>query len=245
MCLIVFAWQIVPASPLIAVANRDEFHARPTAPAAWWDDQPNIFAGRDLQAGGSWMGITREGANGSRFAALTNIRAPHTLKADAPSRGALVADFLKGDLSPQEYVAALAPVADAYNGFNLLVGDRQTLIWYSNQNQDDVRNGQPLVPGVYGISNAALDTRWPKIVKTKAQFSSLLCQCAPDEAFFEMMSDTACAPDVRLPDTGVDLALERVLSAVCIESPGYGTRSSTLVRLRGDGAAVLSERVIC
>lgn len=244
MCLIVFAWSLVPGTPLVACANRDEFYERPTAPARWWEDQPNIYAGRDLEAGGSWMGITREGPCGSRFAALTNIRAPHLMKDDAPSRGPLVSEYLASCCTPQEYVASIAAKADQYNGFNLLVGDRNTLIWYSNHYRDDPRNGQPLGPGVYGLSNAGLDSRWPKVVRTKAQFCSLLCQGAPDEAFFEMMRDTACAPDSHLPDTGVELELERMLSAVCIESPAYGTRSSTLVRLYADQPAVLQEQVI-
>ncbi|SHM65621.1 Uncharacterized conserved protein, contains NRDE domain [Duganella sacchari] len=246
MCLIVFAWQVVPAVPLIAAANRDEFYQRATAPAAPWPEHPQIFAGRDLQAGGSWMGITQPGDDGgpSRFAAITNIRAPSEHKDQAPSRGQLVADYLAGSLSPQEYVAAIRPTADQYNGFNLVLGDRDTLIWYSNKGDNDARNGQPLAPGVYGLSNALLDAPWPKVLKTKAQFASLLCLGAPDEAFFEMLSDTAPAPDLRLPETGVPRDLERVLSAVRIESPSYGTRTSTVVKLYKDAPATLHEMLV-
>ncbi|HYD95775.1 MAG TPA: NRDE family protein [Noviherbaspirillum sp.] len=240
MCLIVFAWQVVPGIPLLAAGNRDEFYERPTAPAAWWSDHPHVFAGRDLRSGGSWMGVTREG----RFAAVTNIRAPSEKRSDAPSRGALVADYLSGIASPLQYVEDLAPRAGQYNGFNLLVGNREQLVWYSNGAPDDERNGKPLAPGVYGLSNGSLDNPWPKVVKTKAQFASLLCQGAPEDAYFEMLTDTARAPDCRLPRTGVNLEWERVLSAVCIESPEYGTRSSTFVRLCDSNPPVLRERVL-
>ncbi|HEV7815641.1 MAG TPA: NRDE family protein [Janthinobacterium sp.] len=249
MCLIVFAWQVIPQVPLIAAANRDEFYARAAAPAANWSEHPQVYAGRDLQAGGSWMGITRGldgdiAASGSRFAAITNIRSPDDRRADAPSRGALVADYLAGDMTPQEYIARIGPGSEVYNGFNLVLGDRSTLIWFSNRGQGDARNGQPLAPGIYGLSNALLDAPWPKVLKTKAQFASLLCQGAPDEAYFEMLSDTTRAPDSRLPETGVPLDLERILSAVCIESPGYGTRSSTVVKLYANGPGELHELLI-
>lgn len=246
MCLIVFAWRVIPAVPLVAAANRDEYYQRATAPAAAWPEHPQIYAGRDLQAGGSWMGITQPVLEGgpSRFAAITNIRAPSEHRDDAPSRGHLVADYLAGSMTPQEYVAAIRADAGAYNGFNLVLGDRDTLIWYSNKGDDDPRNGKPLEPGVYGLSNALLDAPWPKVLKTKAQFASLLCLGAPDEAFFEMLSDTTPAPDQRLPETGVALELERMLSAVRIESPSYGTRTSTVVKLYSDAPATLHELLV-
>lgn len=246
MCLIVFAWKVLPAVPLVAAANRDEFYQRATAPAACWPEHPQVFAGRDLQAGGSWMGITHptECGNGARFAAITNIRAPSEHRDDAPSRGQLVADYLAGCMSPQAYIDALRARASAYNGFNLVIGDRDTLIWYSNRGDADPRNGKPLEAGVYGVSNALLDAPWPKVLKTKAQFASLLCLGAPDEAFFEMLSDTTPAPDQRLPETGVPLEVERVLSSVKIESPGYGTRTSTVVKLYADATATLQEVLI-
>jgi len=156
----------------------------------------------------------------------------------------LVADYLAGCMTPAEYVDAIRAGAGAYNGFNLVLGDRDTLIWFSNRGEDDPRNGKPLEPGVYGLSNALLDAPWPKVVKTKAQFASLLCLGAPDEAFFEMLADTAPAPDQRLPETGVPLDLERMLSAVRIESPSYGTRTSTVVKLYADAHATLHEMLI-
>jgi uncharacterized protein with NRDE domain len=240
MCLIVFAWQLMPSTPLIAAANRDEFYERPAAPAGWWDDHPDIYAGRDLQAGGTWMGVTRC----SRFAAITNIRAPKEFRTDAPSRGHLVKDYLASNLTPQEYIEDISQEAVEYNGFNLLVGNRNTLIWYSNRGQANPRNGQPLSPGIYGLSNGLLNDPWHKVVKTRAQFGSLLCTSAPEEAYFDMLGDTALAPDTHLPSTGVDIPTERMLSAVCIHSPGYGTRTSTLVRMHAEGGASLKEVTI-
>ncbi|KQZ28103.1 NRDE family protein [Duganella sp. Root1480D1] len=273
MCLIVFAWQVVPGVPLIAAANRDEFYDRDTTPAAPWPDAPHIYAGRDLKAGGSWMGITRPAEDGdaapqpmpraecggahapptggaaagaaaggpSRFAAITNVRNPQEHNPLAPSRGQLVAGFLAGVMTAQEYVAQIAAGAGAYNGFNLVLCDGKELVWYSNKGNDDPRNGMPLEPGIYGLSNALLDSAWPKVLKTKAQFASLLCLGAPEDAYFEMLSDTTRAPDLRLPETGVPLELERLLSAVKIESPNYGTRSSTVVKLYSDAPAQLHE----
>lgn len=240
MCLIVFAWQIVPNLPLVAAGNRDEFYDRPARPADWWEDHPQIYAGRDLRGGGTWMGITREG----RFAAITNVRAPTEKRSDAPTRGALVAEYLAGRMTPQEYIEVISTDAARYNGFNLLIGDRDSLVWYSNTALDDERNGKPMAPGVYGLSNGALDTPWPKVLRTKAQFSSLLCQGAPKDAYLEMLADTTQAQDSCLPKTGVSLEWERLLSAVCIESPTYGTRSSTLVMIDEDAGAVLHERQI-
>lgn len=240
MCLIVFAWQVIPGTPLIAAANRDEFYNRPAAPAAWWEDHPQIYAGRDLQGGGTWLGVTRDG----RFAALTNIRAPSEKRSDAPSRGALVANYLAGHATALEYVDEIAVNADNFNGFNLLVGDCNQLVWFSNGKKDDPRNGRPLAPGIYGLSNDLLDSPWPKVVRTKAQFASLLCQGAPEEAFFEMLTDTTRASDCRLPKTGVGMEMERLLSAVCIESPTYGTRASTVVQLHDNNVVVLNERAI-
>lgn len=240
MCLIVFAWQLVPGAPLVAAGNRDEYYARPAAPAGWWDDHADVYAGRDLQAGGTWLGITRRG----RFAALTNIRNPGDRREDAPSRGALVADYLAGALSPTQYVQELRASAERYNGFNLLVGDREQLVWYSNRGDADERNGKPLAPGLYGLSNALLDTPWPKVVRCKAEFASLLCQGAPDDAFFDMLSDTTVPTDCRLPKTGVSLDMERLLAPVLIRSPEYGTRVSTLVKLYACGSTVLTEKPV-
>lgn len=246
MCLIVFAWQVMPSTPLMAAANRDEFYARPAKPAHWWQDCPDIYAGRDMEGGGTWMGI-RNGGNdpaSSRFAAVTNVRAPHLMKPRETTRGRLVSDFLASNLTPQEYVADIKKDAHKYNGFNLLVGDTKTMIWFSNCGYGRALNGKPLAPGIYGLSNALLDDPWPKVVHTRAQFASLLWQQAPREAYFEMLSDTTPAPDALLPDTGIDREWEKSLSSVCIVLPEYGTRASTLARLHDDEPPVLVERVI-
>jgi uncharacterized protein with NRDE domain len=273
MCLIVFAWRVVPGVPLIAAANRDEYYDRASAAAAPWEENPQVIAGRDLKAGGSWMGVTRPegpdcqwpahvsplrarcaggalapientGKAPSRFAAITNIRAPHDYDPHAPSRGMLVSNFLSATMSARDYVEQIRPGARAYNGFNLVLCDGEELVWFSNRGDADPRNGQPLGPGVYGLSNALLDSPWPKVVRTKAQFASLLCLGAPEDAYFEMLSDTTRAPDQRLPETGVPLERERQLSSVKIESPDYGTRTSTVVKLYAEAPAVLHEVVI-
>lgn len=237
MCLIVFAWKMLPQSPLLLAANRDEFFMRPTQPAAWWDDHPHVFAGRDLQAGGTWLGVDRIG----RVAALTNVRNGRLPQAERRSRGELVANFLAADVPARDYVDQVREQANDYNGFNLIVGDADGLYWVSN---DDPVSFRALEPGIYGLSNGSLDTPWPKVVRAKAQFASLLCQAAPDDAYFDMLSDTTPAADSRLPDTGVSLEWERLLSPICIESEHYGTRASSLVRVHGDGRAELHERVI-
>ncbi len=250
MCLIIFAWQIVPDHPFFAVANRDEYYARPSAPAAWWDDHPAVFAPRDLQSGGTWLGMAKLGNEnkGYKFAALTNVRDGTPAREEAPSRGYLVSDFLIGNESVENYLQLIANRADEFNGFNLLLGEvsdeKQELSWFSNRNTANSKNGQLLTPGIYGLSNGALDAPWPKVCKTKAELASLLCQRAPQEAYFEMLSNTLPAPDHRLPDTGVSLELERMLSATCIESERYGTRSSALLTLTHNFEMGYHERVL-
>ena len=245
MCLIVFAWHVMPGVPVIAAANRDEYYDRPATPAAPWPGHPHVIAGRDLRGGGSWMGVTADGPNGPKFAALTNIRGPLERRENAPTRGDLVAGFLSGTLDAADYLAQVIARGDVYNGYNLVLGDRDRLYWYSNRGGGDPRNGKPLEPGrIYGISNGLLDAPWPKVLRTKAQFASLLCQGAPEDAYFEMLADTTRAPDLRLPETGMPIEVERMLSPVCIESPGYGTRTSTVVKLYRVGEPELHERVL-
>jgi len=247
MCLIVFAWKLLPCVPLMVAANRDEYYERPSAAAAWWEDHPQIYAGRDLQSGGTWLGIRspqREAGPATKFAAVTNVREPAGQRADARSRGELVADFLSSDMSAQDYIASLRPHMNDYNGFNLLLNDGEEMRWFSNRNTDHARNGQALPPGIYGVSNAALDTCWHKVVKTKAEFGSLICQLAPEDAFFEMLGNTTEAPDCRLPDTGVSFEVERMLSAPCIVSPDYGTRVSTLLKMYPDHPAEFHEKLL-
>lgn len=231
MCLILVGWQVHPAYPLVVAANRDEFHARPTAPAAFWDDDARVFGGRDLEAGGTWLGATRDG----RFAALTNVREPGATKGKR-SRGELTARFLLDQQAAQIYAEALTP--GDYSGFNLLLGDRETLAYVSNRDPGH----QILNPGVYGLSNHRLDTPWPKLLKARENFSRALDRLPDETAFFELLADRSIEADDRLPDTGVPLAWERLLSAVFVQSPDYGTRASTLLLRNAAGDMVLYEK---
>lgn len=232
MCLILVAWQAHPDYPLVVAANRDEFFVRPTAPAAFWPEQPGLLAGRDLEAGGTWLGITKTG----RFAALTNYRDPASHKAEAPSRGRLVADFLACDQSIDSYLDALSPAE--YNGFNLLLGDGKRLVAFSNITMER----HELAPGVYGLSNALLDTPWPKVGSGKTALTAALA-ALPDEALLSrLLKDDTIHPDAALPSTGVPLDWERLLSAAFIRGPGYGTRCSTVVKVGSPGTASFDEQ---
>lgn len=232
MCLIIFAWRPDHATPLIVAANRDEFYARPSLPLAAWPEAPQVHAGRDLEAGGTWLGV---GADG-RFAALTNIRNPHQPPA-RKSRGELVARFLTGEMPIDQYLADVVGRSLEYAGFNLLIGNRQEL-WHYNT-QETAPN--PLAAGVYGLSNAGLDTPWPKLVKAKAALTEVLDDPQP-QALLALLGDPQTAPFGDLPDTGVGLATESLLSSVFIASPTYGTRASTALIVQADGSRVMVER---
>ena len=232
MCLILFSYKQHPDLPLVVLANRDEFLARPTREAHWWEEE-NILAGKDLKAGGSWLGVSR----GGRFAALTNVREPHNIKADAPSRGALVTDFLTSAISPEAYLDQIAAKGQAFNGFNLLVADHDSLWYYGNRGEAP----QPLSPGVYGLSNALLDTPWPKLETGKEALANWLVKPNEQEAF-NILQDPHIYPDERLPATGVPLEWERGLSARFIRMENYGTRCSTLLRIDAKGGISFSER---
>lgn len=232
MCLIVFAWRPRHAQPLIVAANRDEFYARPTSPLARWPHAPHVHAGRDLEAGGTWLGV---GANG-RFAALTNIRDPHQ-PPSRKSRGELVAGFLSCEMSIDDYLSDVVRRSLDYAGFNLLIGNTHEL-WHFNARETEA---VMLAPGVYGLSNAGLDTPWPKVLKAKAALSEVLDDPQP-EALLAILSDAQTAPFAELPDTGVGLATESLLSSVFIASPSYGTRASTALIVQADGTRVMVER---
>ena len=231
MCLILVGWQAHPAYPLVVAANRDEFHARPTAPAAFWDEDAQVFGGRDLEAGGTWLGATR----GGRFAAVTTVREPGAARGRC-SRGELTARFLLDQQAALAYAEALTP--DDYSGFNLLLCDRETLVYVSNRDPGH----QILKPGVYGLSNHRLDTPWPKLLKARERFSRALDRLPDETAFFELLADCSIEADERLPDTGVPLAWERLLSAAFVQSPDYGTRASTLLLRNAAGDMVLHEK---
>ncbi len=231
MCLIVVGWRVHPDYPLVVAANRDEFYVRPTAIAARWPDAPQIIGGIDLEAGGTWLGITESG----RFAAVTNVREPNMAKA-ASSRGALTRDFLLADLPAGDYAAQIE--GSHYAGFNLLLSDGESLLYCSN------RDGEPraLPPGIYGLSNHLLDSPWPKLVQARQRFTAALQHLPEEAAFFELLADQTIVEDDKLPQTGVPLEWERLLSAVFVKSENYGTRASTLLRQRSDGTLKLHEQ---
>lgn len=236
MCVLFIAYRKHPRHPLIVLANRDEFYDRPTAPAAKWDDHPQVTAGRDLVAGGTWLGI----ADAGRFAAVTNFRDPHRPNGSV-SRGRLVADFLFGETAAEEYISTVALEAENYSGFNLVVADREDLYYFSNA------AGEPperLAPGIYGLSNHLLNTPWPKVSSGLAAFEQLIeNEEISKEAAFALLADETLAADSELPETGIGIEKERLLSSIFIRSSIYGTRSSTLVLAGGDGNLELNERV--
>ena len=232
MCLIVFAWRPGHALPLLVAANRDEFHARPSLPLARWEDAPQVYAGRDLEAGGTWLGVGAQG----RFAALTNIRDPGQPQG-LRSRGELTAAYLKGALPPADYLRSLIERLGDYSGFNLLAGDARQLL-YLNSRDGEV---QALPAGLYGLSNARLDTPWPKLQRAKQALAA--CLDHPDSArLLALLADPQPADDGQLPDTGVGLATERLLSSVFIASANYGTRASTALLVAADGRQEIRER---
>ncbi len=236
MCLLLLALKSHPVYKLVIAANRDEFYDRPTAPASFWDDRPDILGGRDLRAGGTWFGITKKG----RVAAITNYRDPASIKSNAPSRGELVSDFLTGDEKPEEYLASLDLKAGGYNGFNLIVGTKDQICWYSNCGNGTLS----LIPGIYGVSNHLLDTPWPKVSQGKTALVEILSnKTAPfPERLFEMLLDRSIPDDDNLPDTGVGLEWERLLSPIFIASPNYGTRSSTILLIDQNDHVTFMER---
>jgi len=235
MCLILFAWRAHPEYRLIVAANRDEYFRRPAAPAAFWDDAPGLLAGRDLEAGGTWLGITVQG----RFAALTNYRNPADKMSIAPSRGGLVGDFLAATTKPEAYVAKIAARAQEYNGFSLLVGDQESLLFLSNRGDGVAK----VKPGVHGLSNHLLDTPWPKVEKGKARFAALLEKPFDAEAMLELLDDSQPAANHLLPSTGVSLEMEERLSSIRIAAAGgYGTRCSTVLCMGENGKIEFLER---
>ncbi len=236
MCLILFAYRVHPKYKLIIAANRDEFYERPTEPVHFWEDYPQILAGRDLLQMGTWMGVTKEGS----FAALTNYRDPRENTEGKRSRGELVGGFLKNKLHPGEYMAKVANHRDLYPGYNLLTGNTKELYYYSNI-ENVVKS---LEPGIYGVSNHLLNTEWPKVKRGKEGLGKIVNGSRDDleEQLFVLLQNAAPAPEDELPKTGVSLKWERVLSPMFIKSEGYGTRSSTVL-LMNDEEIHLSERV--
>jgi len=234
VCLIALAWKVRADLPLVVAANRDEWRERPTQPAQWWADRPHVLAGRDLQAGGTWMGVTSEG----RFAAVTNFRDPSDKRSTARSRGELVTDFLAGTESAARFLSNLSARDHEYNGFNLIVGDGLTLLYYGSR-EGHVRG---LERGVYGLSNHLLDEPWPKVTLARREMQAAIEEPDPLPRLFDMLSSGAVASDVQLPQTGVGVAWERRLSAALITGEDYGTRSSTVLALSAEGETIFEER---
>ncbi len=236
MCLIVFAYNAHPSYQLILAANRDEFYERPSSPADFWEDAPQILAGKDLKEGGTWLGITREG----KFAAITNYRDPAAFKINAQSRGKLVRNFLCGNQSANKYLENISQQSDKYNGYNLILRDNEGLYIFSNRGEK-----QKLGAGIYGLSNHLLDTPWPKILRAKKKLKVTLKEkgAALEDALFAILSSSHVAPDDKLPATGVGREWERLLSPIFIKSPGYGTRSSTILLLGKNKRVKFVEKV--
>lgn len=236
MCLLVFAWNVHPRYRLIFAGNRDEFHDRPAAPMAWWDDQPDVLGGRDLQAGGTWLAVSRRG----RFGVVTNYRDMQRAPPGAPSRGLLIPRYLAGKLNGAQFVEQLRTSAADHGGFSLLLADERTMVYASNRAPEFQRE---LRTGIYGLSNHLLDTPWPKLELTRARFERLIASDEPSlTALFEMLNDREPAADHLLADTGAGPEWERLLSSPFIVNERYGTRSSTVVRIGRDGRVEIRER---
>lgn len=243
MCLILTGWRTHPTLALVVAANRDELYERPAAALDWWADDPRVLAGRDLSdsGGGTWLGVAR----GGRFAAVTNVRAPGDARAGSSSRGQLASRYLRGEQTPKQFLDELATHDSRFNGFNLLVSDLRTLWWHSNRAPRDAPH--PVASGIHGLSNAALDTPWPKVRTGVAAFAAVLMADdgdpeSPLGPYFEVLADRTQAPDDVLPDTGIPLEWERLVSSAFISSPVYGTRCSTVLRVRHDGSFDFTER---
>lgn len=237
MCLIVLAIHQHSQRPLLVAANRDEFYRRPSAAAEFWPEDRHILGGRDLQGQGTWLAVSRSG----RWAAVTNVRNPRDMQPGRRSRGWLVRDYLLGNENPAEYLGALQREAEAYPGFNLLVGDGPAVWYFSSRGAADP---QRLQPGIYGLSNALLNTPWPKVQSARTALADLLRAADPPAApeLFALLADEQCAADAELPSTGVSLEWERTLSPRFIRSADYGTRCSTVFSLLPSGALEFRER---
>lgn len=236
MCLILLAYKSHHQYPFILAANRDEFYDRPALPVGYWHDNPSILGGRDLEKMGSWLGITRNG----RFAAITNYRDPSRLRTDVRSRGEVVSEFLNGTDSPLEYLDRIKEKREMYNGFNVIVGDVAGCFYYSNV----TNTVEEVTPGIHGLSNHLLNTPWPKVVRGKEKLEQTVeDKNFPDkDRLFEILADSQKANDQELPNTGVGIQRERMMSPIFIESPDYGTRSSTVLLINNQNHVLFIER---
>lgn len=233
MCLIVFAWKTHPDYQLVLTANRDEFHRRPSQALHYWPDDSDILAGRDLQAGGTWLAAHRQG----RFATVTNYREQQKFNRKYASRGALVTDFVTSDASAGSFTASLD--GGDYAAFSLLASDGDELYYVSNRGDAPAR----LDPGIYGLSNASLDTPWPKVQRCRDGLHALVeADRINSTSLFRLMADRTCASAADVEAGHLPFELARALTAPFIVSPDYGTRCSTAMLWSNDGKIELSER---
>jgi uncharacterized protein with NRDE domain len=238
MCLVLIAWHVHPRYPLIVAANRDEFYARPTLPAHRWPGASGMIAGRDLEAGGSWMGVDAAG----RFAAITNFRELERGPANVRSRGELVTEYLLGDAAAERYLAELAERANHYRGYNLLIAAGGALYCASNRGAPIRR----LPPGLHGISNGPLDSDWPKVDRGRRLLARAVDRPEPSpQRLFELLRDRTRPADEALPDTGIGLECERLLATIAIDGNmmgrDYGTRAASILLLDAQGRGRFTE----
>ena len=235
MCLIVLAYKYVPGIPLFFAGNRDEFYDRPTEKAHIWNTKPKMIAGKDLKAGGTWLGLTVNG----KIAAITNHRNMNQNKPDAPSRGHIVKDALTSSNTTEHYLQELKSEAQEYNGFNLITGSREKLFYFSNQTMQI----KELKPGIYALSNALLNTPWPKAEWAKDQFKQILDSGEHSTSrCFSILKNEDTYPVKKLPETGLSSEMEKAVSAVFIKTEEYGSRCSTVVKLLNDHTFYFEER---
>lgn len=233
MCLMAFAYKQHPQYPLIVISNRDEFYARPSQSAHCWEDEPSIYAGRDLQSKGTWLGVSKNG----RFAAVTNFRDPSRPDIGEKSRGTLVHHFLTAE-STAQFIEMLKKSKDQYGGYNFIGYDGETMMHYNNIYDE----GGEIEPGVHSISNATLNTPWPKTIFAAEQLSKNLSNCSVHQ-LKTLLENRTIAKDSRLPSTGVGIHLERILSAPFVQMNGYGTRSSATVLFHHHESITFVERL--
>ncbi len=234
MCLCLFAVNAHDEFPFILIANRDEFRTRPASKAALWEDQPNVLAGKDLQGMGTWLGMNKSG----KIAFLTNYRHPDYFNRKGPTRGTLVSNFLTSERNGKEYLDSIQKPKE-YNGFNLVVGSPDELFYYSNV-EGKVK---PINPGVHGLSNAFLNTSWPKVDDGKEKLKSAIEQNnLSSDSLFSILADGSFAHETELPSTGVSSELEKVLSAKFINTPNYGTVCSTVIKINRQGKCFFEEK---
>jgi uncharacterized protein with NRDE domain len=235
MCLILFSWKNHAKYKLVLAANRDEFYDRPTAAAHYWNEHPGILAGKDLQAGGTWMGWEKSG----RLAAVTNYRDPQSLDPKARSRGQLTLNYLLSADQPEKYLRKIKASGVHYNGFNLLVSDRDSMFYYNNVNHQITE----VTPGTYGLSNGFFQENWPKLKKGRDALQQVIdSDDIREEPLLDLLTDSQVANDELLPKTGVPLEWERALSPLFIQTEKYGTRCSTVILVEHSGHGVFVEK---